>query len=337
MDRLSFQVAGESHGPGLVAVLSGFPRNVPFEPELVQHWLRLRRETGGRGPRAGTEPDRFQVVSGISSGSTNGGPISFFLPNLDCAGHSSSPEGGPLSLEFPRPGHADLAGALKWSLADATDVAELASGRITAAYALVGAVCQMLLSALGISTLAHVVKVGKGRATSRQWKKGVSLGKYIEQAEASRMLCLSPSQETAMVSLIEQARADGDSLGGIFEVVAAPVPPGLGCSQPIAFRVDGKLAALIMGIPGVKAVALGSGLDAAKSPGSRFLDPVRFSDRKGFYHDTNRAGGVEGGITNGEPLVVRGIMKPLPSLTSPLDSVSLADGRAGKAARVRSD
>lgn len=337
MGCLFFQVSGESHGPGLAGTLTGLPAGIPFDDRLVRHWLLLRRTRGMRGSRLSQEPEAFEILSGVTSGCTNGGPLTFVIPNCDRRGGSVTPEGKPVSLEFPRPGHADLAGALKWGLTDATSVAELASARITAAYTLVGAVCQMVLNRVGISTLAHTAGLGPVRPVSKRWLMGVDLAPYIARSEASRLLVLDEHREVRMVAAIEAARAAGDSLGGTFEVVAAPLPAGLGAPQPLPDRLDGRLAGLVMAIPGVRAVALGGGFDASNIPGSRFHDPIGHSVRKGYFHGSNRAGGLEGGMTNGEPLVVRGVMKAVPSLGNPLPSASLASGADGRAARVRGD
>lgn len=337
MGRLSFQVAGESHGLGLVAILTGLPRGIPFDHDLLQHWLHLRRATGGRGPRAAKEPDKYQTLAGISGGATNGGPFACFIPNLDTRGHSSDVDGNRLALNYPRPGHADLAGALKWKLTDATDVAEMASARITVAYVVVGSVCQMLLARLGIATLAHVVSIGKPPPKTRNWTSGVDLARYVKRAEESNLLALSVAGERAMARRIAEARGRGDTLGGTFEVVAAPVPVGLGSSQPLEARFDSRAATLLMGIPGVRSVAVGSGFHGASRPGSAYHDTIESDPVIGYLRGSNRAGGLEGGMTNGEPLVFQGQIKPIPSLAEPLDSASLVDGAPGKAPPVRSD
>ncbi len=337
MGHLHFQVAGESHGPALSLQLTGLPAQMPIPVERINRWLALRRDLAGRGLRAPMERDCWTILAGASDGLTNGGPLAIRIDNGDCSGQSVDSRGRRANLEFPRPGHADLAGALKWGLADASPVAELASARITAAYTVLGAICQELLAAAGVWSLAHVTRVGKVADRRRDWKKGLRAMELQTKLEQSPLLFLDSTKEASALAAIESARESGDTLGGAFEVVVAPVPPGLGDPQPLGARLDGRLAGVIMGIPGVVAVAIGDGFDAAKHSGRVYHPPLHFSPAKGYYYQQNRAGGIEGGMTNGQPVVVRAIMKPLASLGSPLASVSLADQRPGLAAQVRSD
>jgi chorismate synthase len=341
MGPLAFEVAGESHSAGLVALVRGLPRGVPFDAALLERRLALRRELAGRGQRAAAEAEPCEVVAGITAGTTNGGPVALLLPNRDRSGRTSSPEGQPVPLLVPRPGHADLAGCLKWGLTEATPVAELASGRITAAYTALGAVCEMLLLALGVETLAHVRQVGRVKA--RGWRPGrgacaaAGLRAAAREAEGSRVLSLDAAAGAKMLAAIAAAREAGDTLGGEFEVVCAPVPAGLGAPQPWSERLDSRLAALVMAIPGVRAVAIGDGFVAGGARGSRFHDPIVLSRGRELVRRGNRAGGLEGGMTNGQPLVVRGVMKPIPTLGKPLASVRLGDLTARPAERVRGD
>jgi len=276
-------------------------------------------------------------MSGITDHQTNGGPVSVVLENVDDKGRSRDPMGELCTIDAPRPGHGDLAGALKWRLTTCDEVAELASGRITAAHTIVGAICQMMLSRLGMELLAHVVRIGRAATRQRQWTGGVDLRAAVAAAESSALLTGNARAEKAMTAQLEVARECGDSVGGFFAVVASPGGAGLGRPQPAASRLDGRLASVIMAIPGVRAVALGHGLKAGGQRGSRFHDTIRHSAIHGFRRRTNRAGGIEAGMTNGEPIVVKGVMKPVPSLASPLASVSLESGGAEKATRIRSD
>ena len=337
MGRLTLQVAGESHGSGLTGILTGLPRGVPFSAGLAAHWLKLRREVGGRGPRMKLEAEQFRITAGVTDGSTTGGPVAFFIPNADSSGRSVTPEGEVQRGEFPRPGHGDLAGALKWNLTDVTPVVEMASARITAAYTLAGAICQMLLHELGISSLAHVVEVGSVKTRRRKWRRGVKLTRHVEKAESSPLLCLSPASEELMLDAIAGAAEAGDTLGGLFEIVVAPVRPGLGAPQPLSRRLDGRLAGLIMSVPGVKAAASGRGFDAHRITGRKLHDEILPGPVGEGVRSSNNAGGIEGGMSNGEPLVLRAIVKPIASLKDPLPSVSLLDGSAGTGARVRGD
>lgn len=337
MGHLHFHVAGESHGPAVSLQLTGLPARLPIPVERINHWLALRRGLAGRGPRAPAEQDRWTVLSGASDGLTNGGPLAIRIDNGDQSGRSVDRRGHRARLEFPRPGHADLAGALKWGLVDASPVAELASARITVAYTVLGAICQELLGREGICSLAHVTRIGQVADLRRDWKKGVKTAPLQARLEESPLLFLNRAKEASALRAIEDARKKGDTLGGAFEVVLAPMPAGLGDPQPLGARLDGRLAGVLMGIPGVVAVAIGDGFDAGRQSGRAYHPTLSFSPSKGYYYHRNRAGGIEGGMTNGHPVVVRAIMKPLASLGEPVASVSLADQRSGCAAQVRSD
>ncbi len=337
MGRLSFQVTGESHGPELNLVLTGLPAGLEIPRERIDHWLSLRRQLAGRGPRAARESDLWTVTTGVSGDHTNGGPLHISIANKDRSGESVDRQGAKANLEFPRPGHADLAGALKWGLDDATAVAELASARITAAYTVLGAICQEILAGAGCHSLAHVTRVGTVIDRRRNWRKGVRLSRLVEQLEASSLLFLDGKREQEARKLLTEVDLAGDTVGGAFEIVVAPVPPGLGGPQPLGARLDSRLAATVMGIPGVRAVAIGDAFGADRLLGSRFHSPLHYSAGKGYFHQRNTAGGVEGGMSNGEPIVLRAVVKPLASLGKPLASASLRDGRAGTAPAVRSD
>lgn len=337
MGRLSFQVTGESHGPSLSLVLTGLPAGLDLPRERIEHWLRLRRHLAGRGPRAPRERDRWTVTSGVADGQTNGGPIHVTIENDDQSGQSVDRRGHRANLEFPRPGHGDLAGSLKWGLTDATAVAEQASARVTAAYTVLGAFCQEVLALAGAHSLAHVTRVGSVADRRRHWKKGFGAERFLEKLEASSLLFLDARKESAAMELLSQVEAAGDTVGGAFEIVVAPMPAGLGSPQPLGTRLDSRLASIIMGIPGVRAVAIGEAFGADRLRGGEFHSPLHFSTAKGYFHRRNSAGGVEGGMTNGEPLVLKAVVKPLASLAAPLESVSLKDGRPGSAPAVRSD
>lgn len=283
------------------------------------------------------EAEGFEVTAGLDGEVTNGGPLAFYIRNSDSSGKSRTPEGEVRRIEFPRPGHVDLAAAQKWKLSDVTSAVELASGRVTAAYTLAGAACAMLLREVGIFTLAHVVQVGNSAVRVRSWRKGVKLPQFEDAAHRSKVLALDEADGDGMLAEITAAAAVGDTVGGVFEVVCAPVPPGLGASQPLWERIDSRLTAAIMGIPAVRAVGIGNGMEAHQAPGSRFHDPIAFSKGRGFVRKSNNAGGIEGGITNGEPVVVKAVVKPVPTLDKPLPSVSLVTMDKGPAQRIRSD
>ncbi len=337
MGRLSFHVAGESHGPALVLLLTGMPAGVPVPEHRIARWLELRRSVAGRGLRAPAEPDHWEILAGVHRGKTNGGPLALSLGNRDRSGRSRTAAGELLELTFPRPGHGDLAGALKWGLADATPVAELASARLTAAYTLMGAWCQELLEVAGCLSLARTTRIGPVSDRTREWRKGARLGPVIERVESSPVLFLDGARAARAAAEIAAAREAGDTVGGEFEVVVAPVWPGLGSPQPLEARLDSRLAGMVAGIPGVVAVSLGDGAGAGRQRGSAYHPPLGHDASRGYRYGRNRSGGVEAGMTNGEPLVVRGVMKPVPSLAAPRPSASLADGSPGSAPAVRGD
>lgn len=337
MGHLSFHVAGESHGPALSLQIQGLPKGLTFPVERINHWLSLRKNLAGRGLRAPNEGDRWRVESGVTDGLTNGGILAITIANQDRSGQSVDRSGNRAGLEFPRPGHADLAGALKWGLNDASPVAELASARLTATYTVVGAICQEILAGRGLVSVAHATRIGGVVDRRRDWKKGVRLAPVLAALENSPLLFLDPRKEQTALSALDAARAAGDTLGGAFEVVMAPVRPGLGAPQPLYGRLDSRIAAAVMGIPGVVAVSIGDGMDAGRQSGSAFHSPLLYTDRNGYHYKHNRAGGIEGGMTNGHPVVVRAMVKPLASLGTPMESVSLRDQRPGKAPAVRSD
>lgn len=335
MARLGFTVAGEAHGAGLVGILTGLPRGIPLQLPELQSLLTRRRTFAGRGSRSSFETCDVQWLAGVEAERfTNGGPVAFLIPNQDSKGQHSTPEGTHTTLEYPRPGHADAAGAARWHLKDATPVAELASGRITAAYCVAGHLCHSLLATCWkVQTLAHVTQLGGVRLPARRWQPGSNLASFRDRAWNSPYLVLDPRCHPALEQLLAQATQAGDTLGGKVEIVAAPLPSGLGAVQPLEQRLDARLAGLLMGLPGVKAVEIGDVTGPAARQGSTFHDAFLGNGGRA----TNHAGGLEGGMTNGQPLVVRLWIKPVPTLHKPLPSVSLVDGTPGFARVVRSD
>ncbi len=335
MGRVRFHVAGESHSSGLMAVAYGLPAGIPIDRSEIARWMAARRSAAGRGVRQELEADHFEFLSGVRDNVTNGGPLAIFLPNKDRSGGSVTSNGKPVSLEFPRPGHADYSGSIKWGVTDATVVAEQASARITAAYVAMGAVFARFLRELGVDSFAHVSRLGPVRPRRRRWMGQPRMKQWRLLSEASRFASLRPADEEAMARAIGEAKEIGDTLGGEVEVVFSPVPVGLGSIQPMDERLDARFAGALMGIPGVRAVVLGDGLDGAFLPGSSFHD--QFVGDGTSARRSNHAGGLEGGLTNGQPVVIRTVVKPIPTLGAPLSSQSLKDGRPGKAERVRAD
>ncbi len=348
MDGLRFRTAGESHGRGLVALLEGLPAGLLLDMERdVDPELRRRQGGYGRGRRMLIESDRAELLSGVRLGETLGSPLAMLVWNRDwenwqVAMSAVRPPAdvNPKALRphyLPRPGHADLVGALKYDRRDVRDVLERASARETAARVACGAVAKRLLDEFGIHVASHVVSIGDVVAELPR-----TLPEDLNAAVAEDPVrCLDPDASARMTAAIDAAKERGDTLGGVFEVVATGVPAGLGSYVAWDEKLDGRLAGAMMSIQAVKGVEIGLGFEGARRPGSEVHDPiVRAPDkaRTGrLGRASNRAGGLEGGVTTGEPLVVRGAMKPISTLRKPLPSVDLRDGSVGDAAVERSD
>lgn len=339
MGHFSFYTAGESHGKGLVAVIEGMVAGLPLSEEYIAKDLRRRQIGYGRSARMEIEHDRAEIISGVRHGFTIGTPISLLIWNRvwddwhEIMGISPIDKEIP-SLTLPRPGHADLAGVIKYGLTDIRPILERASARETAARVAVGAVARRFLEEFGIVIRSHTISIGKHRL--------VKLRKPIDwqQVEDSPVRCADPGVEKSMIAAIEGAKAEGNTLGGIFELIAIGVPVGLGSHVQWSRRLDGQIAQAIMSINAVKGVEIGDGFSLAKMKGSRAHDVIQPGSHGAmpFYHrTTNRAGGIEGGISNGEPIVVRAAVKPVATLGKPLPSVDLRSGKASRAHYERSD
>ena len=297
---LRYLTAGESHGPALVAILEGCPANLSLSEDDINRDLERRQQGYGRGERMKIEKDTAEILSGIRNGKTIGSPLALRIQNR-------STELFDKTLTQLRPGHADLAGALKYNQKDVRNVLERASARETAAKVAVGAIAKKILSEFKINVFSKVVQIG-GAAKEDAWKK-----------------------------LVDQAKEEGDSLGGIFEITVTGVPIGLGSYVHWDRRLDGNLARSVMAIPAIKGVEIGLGFEVAAQAGSEVQDEIFYEKGKGFYRKTNNAGGLEGGVTNGEPVIVRAAMKPIATLTKPLKSVDLSTKKAAKALVERAD
>ncbi|MFV2005822.1 MAG: chorismate synthase [Longimicrobiales bacterium] len=347
MRRISFRTSGESHGRGLIALLEGIPAGLSLEMERdVDPELRRRQGGHGRGRRMKIECDRADLISGVRLGETLGSPISMVVWNKDwenwrvaMSALPPDPSGNPKALKpvyLPRPGHADLVGLLKYDRRDARDILERASARETAARVACGAVAKKLLSEFSIEIGSHVLSIGDVEA-ARPDELPSALN---EAVEASPTRTLDSAAGELMVDAIDRAGEEGDTLGGIFEVVTTGLPAGLGSYVSYDTKLDGRLAAALMSIPAIKGVEIGSGFEAAKHPGSRVHDailPEGAERAGGLGRASNRAGGLEGGVTTGEPLVVRAAMKPISTLRKRLASVDMRDGSVADAAVERSD
>ena len=336
MGQLRFITGGESHGAALTAILDGMPAGLRVAREVIDAQLARRQQGYGRGDRMKIETDRVAVLSGLRFGETLGSPITLQVVNHDFANWTErmDPFGTPTGARVTavRPGHADLTGALKYDRADARDILERSSARETTMRVAVGAVCRQLLTALGVTIASHVTEIG-GVAVDR----AAICDEDIGVTNSSDLNCCDPAAETRIKARIDAAKAAGDTLGGIFEIVVRGLPVGLGSHTQWDRRLDGKLAGALMSIQAIKGVEIGAGFGCAHVPGSEIHDEI-FMGADGLpYRRTNRAGGLEGGMTNGETLVVRAAMKPIPTLMTPLQTVDLATGAAVSASKERSD
>ena len=336
-----FTTAGESHGRGLVAILEGIPAGLPLFAERVNVELQRRQGGYGRGARMKIEADRIEWLAGVRAGETIGSPIALLVWNRDWEHWQDvmAPEADAPATERrrqvtrPRPGHADLAGVLKYDRTDARDILERASARETVARVACGAICKILLAEFGIEIGSHVVELG-GVVARVGAQHAAPLPAHLnEKADQSPVRCLDPEAEQEMIRRIDAAKAAGDTLGGIVEVVGLGVPVGLGSHVSWDRKLDGRLAQALMSIPAVKGVELGLGFEAARRKGSEVHDEIL----PGLARATNRAGGTEGGMTTGEPLTVRVAMKPISTLMSPLKTVDLKTGGPAQAQSERSD
>jgi chorismate synthase len=340
---LRFLTAGESHGRRLIGVLEGLPRGLSVDSEFINFQLHRRQLGYGRGGRMEIERDQIEILSGVRQGWTLGSPISFAIQNKDFdrwripMSVEPAPEGSDIqSVTRPRPGHADLAGAMKFQTYDIRDVLERASARETATRVAGGAFCGILLALFGTHIGSHVVAIGRERI-SEEFEK-LSCEKILALDAESPVHCADPDAEKRMKALIDEAKEYGDSLGGSVEVIACPVLPGLGSHIQWDRKLDGQIAQAMMSIPSVKAVEIGSGIAAAQSPGSMVHDEIFYdSHAKRFFRKTNRAGGVEGGISNGADIRVRVYLKPIPTLRAPLSSVDIISKQPSDAVVERSD
>jgi len=350
---LRFLTSGESHGQALIAILDGIPAGMPLDVARVDEELRRRQQGYGRGARQKIESDRVEIVGGVRHGITSGAPIGLLIKNKDWDNWRFVMSAEPIdeqadeaaaqlarkAIERFRPGHADLAGTLKFRQRDIRDVLERASARETAARVAVGAVCQQLLGQFGIKLAAHVVQVGTVRADADL--KAVDLDELDRAVAASEMFCADRAAEEQMKELVKRTWQEGDSLGGVVEVLAEGLPVGLGSYTQWDRRLDGQLGQALMSVQAMKAVEIGDGVDSAGRTGSAVHDPIMpagpTSTALPFTRPTNHAGGIEGGMTNGERLRVRAYMKPIPTLRNGLPSVSFPGFQAGTAHFERSD
>lgn len=340
---LRYETAGESHGECLVATLTGLPAGVPVSLEKIDRDLWRRQQGYGRGGRMKIETDRAHIVSGVRHSKTIGSPIAILLENKDWKNWTEAlpveaaedSESKRKKVTRPRPGHADLAGAIKYDFLDARYILERASARETTGRVAIGALAKALLSELGIEVLSHVIAVGPEKLTRpAEWSELVALSRKDEVL----LGCVDAEAEARMKTVVDQAYRTGDTVGGVFEVVAHNVPAGLGSHITYDSRLDGRLAQAIVSMQAVKGVEIGFAADGAAGFGSAVQDTIHYSkDERAFSRGANRAGGLEGGITNGQDILVRGLLKPISTLRRPLESVDLETREPAAAAYERSD
>ncbi|MGE7270361.1 chorismate synthase [Brevibacillus panacihumi] len=337
---MRYLTAGESHGPQLTAIIEGVPSNLPFSVDAINEQLARRQKGHGRGRRMQIEKDQVKVVSGVRHGYTTGAPITLVVENRDWTHWQGIMSAEPVEgaeekrrVSRPRPGHADLNGAIKYHQRDMRNILERSSARETTIRVAVGAVARQLLAAFGIRVGGQVLQIGEVVAQ----RQDVSLEELIARTEESPVRCLDKEAEPKMMALIDKAKEDGDSLGGIVEVIVDGVPIGLGSHVQWDRKLDGRLAQAIMSIQAFKGVEIGIGFEAAGRPGSQVHDEISWNEQSGYSRKSNRAGGLEGGMTTGMPIVVRGVMKPIPTLYKPLMSVDIDTHEAFSASVERSD
>ena len=327
-----FLTAGESHGPCLTMIVEGLPAGLPVEKSIIDADLRRRQGGYGRGGRMKIEKDAVRFVSGIRHGKTLGSPFTMQIDNLDWVNWQERMSAAPVDTPIEpvtriRPGHADFTGAMKYGHDDIRNVIERSSSRETAARVAVGSLCRQLLSSFGISIHSHVLSIAEvGYDSARPLTRDAYAPEMWEAVEVSPARCADAALTEKMIARILEAKRTGDTCGGIFEVVAFGVPMGLGSFSQWDRRLSARLGMAMMSIPSVKAMEIGTGFTASRTPGSQVHDVLRHGEDGRWYHLTNNAGGIEGGITNGEPVVVRVGVKPIPTLAHPLPSVDLATG-----------
>jgi chorismate synthase len=353
MNRIRFLTAGESHGQALNAIVEGIPAGLPLCEEDIERDLQRRQRGHGRGNRMKIEKDRAQILSGVRYGQTLGSPITLLIYNKDWPNWvdkmSVKPVENPAQpLQMPRPGHADFAGMVKYRTDDLRNILERSSARETAMRVSVGAIAKKMLAQFGIRIYGHVVQIGSIRSqisalnflSGKNKNDATALSEWeslINKVEASAMACADENTNSEMIALVDKVKERGDTLGGLFEIVAVGVPVGLGSHVHWDRRLDGQIAWAMMSINAMKSVEIGLGRKVVEVPGSQVHDELFYDEKYGYYRGANNAGGIEGGMSNGEAIIVRVAMKPLPTLTSPLQSVDTGSKSPQQAFRERSD
>ncbi|MEN3004374.1 chorismate synthase [Dehalobacterium formicoaceticum] len=338
---MRFLTAGESHGPMLTAIIEGFPANLPLTADFINQELARRQMGYGRGGRMQIEQDQVEILSGVRNGLTMGSPITLQIKNRDWVNWAEvmSPAPGAdmttKKITRPRPGHADLTGSIKYDQGDMRNILERSSARETASRVAVGAVAKALLKEMDIMVFGRVVAIGGIKDTNPL--PGIPWEELFSQVESSPVRCFDEQVSENILRMIDQAKKEGDTLGGVFEIIITKVPAGLGSHVHWERKIDGRLAGALMSIQGIKGVEVGLGIQSADQPGSKVHDEIGYEENNGFFRYSNHAGGIEGGMSNGEPIVIRAAMKPIPTLMKPLNTVDRATKEKLTAQVERSD
>lgn len=338
---LRFLTAGETHGPQLTTIIEGLPSNLEIDFEALNFQLHRRQKGYGRGRRMQIEKDTAQILGGVRHGYTTGAPIALVVQNNDWKHWQNIMNVEPIEgndevkrrVHRPRPGHADLNGGLKYNLKDLRNVLERSSARETTVRVAVGAIARQFLAQFGVKVAGQVIRIGEIEAPPHN----LSMDELIERTEASSVRVVDEETEKKMEAYIDQIKKEGDSIGGIVECIIEGVPVGLGSHVQYDRKLDGRIAQGVMSINAFKGVEVGIGFEAGQLPGSQVHDEIMYSEGRGYHRATNRLGGFEGGMTNGMPIVVRGVMKPIPTLYKPLQSVDIDTKEAFTAQVERSD
>lgn len=344
---MRFFTAGESHGPQLTAIIEGLPAQMPLTAEMINNELKRRQGGHGRGRRMQIEKDQVLITSGVRHGKTLGSPVTLTVVNDDWKHWTSimgvepladdvNPEDIKRQITRPRPGHADLVGGMKYGHRDLRNVLERSSARETTMRVAIGAVAKQFLRQLGISTVAHVTEIG-GITTDPEAYAGLPMDELRNIIENDPVYCADKEASERMVAAIDDIKGRGDTLGGVVEVIVEGCPPGIGSYVQFDRKMDGKLAGAMMSINAFKGVEFGLGFNMAQKPGSEVHDEIAWSEELGYYRKSNRLGGLEGGMTTGMPIVIRGVMKPIPTLYKPLESVDIDTKEPFVATIERSD
>lgn len=333
---MRFLNAGESHGKALVSIIEGLPSNLKIDTQFINYMLELRQGGYGRGGRMKIEKDKIDIFSGVRGGYTTGAPVSFLIWNNDWENWQkimSSSEDADLEskkVTRARPGHADYAGALKYQQKDIRNVLERASARETASKVAIGSIAMSFLKEFGINVYFCVTSIGGAECREKIYE-------INEKIFENLLYCPCENTTKEMIGLIDKAKEEGESLGGVVQVIVEGLPPGVGSYVNYDRKLDSRIAGSLMGVQAIKGVEIGMGFETGKLPGSKVHDEIFFSKEKGVFHGSNNAGGIEGGMSNGENIVVKAVMKPIPTLYNPLQSIDIYSGEAYEAAIERSD